>query len=470
MAEVRLFAAIFIATTILVACSDSDDNIVREGLTLNGITLTSVTVSSLTFTWETVDNAVQYGYRLLDADGNVVEGCGGVTAGTTASFTGLDDDTEYTFEVTSFSKYNGDYSNGEAKAINVKTDKIVPLDTPDPEGEVKNEKVTVTWAAIENADKYYVKVTGSDGSEVNETITDATTTSYSFTGTIGLTYSVSVSADTEAEAYSQSEWGTVKGLVPVKAATYELWRVEGDFYDAGEYQTTSKRTLIAYSDGTYKLLDWIYTGSGYDLEFNTKDNGEIEVINGGTPYGSYIPVEYYSGYSCYVYTSDGYSSFDETEGSLTFYASGYYQGTSTFTWNPNDVVVAERWRVTGTFDDKAVYGQAFTRTLVAYADGTYKLLDWIYEGSGCDLQFSVNTDGTLNILNGTYDSASGYYGVEYYPGGYSCSIYPWNTAYGAYSTFETDATDGTFWFYAVYGNKYGYSQFSWKLADVVNAE
>lgn len=358
MAEVRLFAAIFIATTILVACSDSDDNIVREGLTLNGITLTSVTVSSLTFTWETVDNAVQYGYRLLDADGNVVEGCGGVTAGTTASFTGLDDDTEYTFEVTSFSKYNGDYSNGEAKAINVKTDKIVPLGTPEPTGEVKNSKVTVTWDAIENADKYYVKVTGSDGSEVNETITDATTTSYSFTGTVGLTYSVSVSADTEAEAYSQSDWGTVEGLVPVVPEKEEIWRVVGTFKDAAVYDNSYDATLVAYDDGSYSILNWLGT-EGCNFDFTVNSDGTIDITN-GTPYSStYTMVEFYPGNNLYVCPGAGYCKFDASTGDFWFYA--YWDSNSdycTFTWNPDDVKVS--YVVKGRFIDSTIYGTSDT--------------------------------------------------------------------------------------------------------------
>lgn len=460
IAKARLFTIVMVAVAALAACSSDDDNIVREGLTQNGITLTSSTVSSLSFSWEAVDNVAQYGYRLLDTDSNVIEG--GVTTGRTASFTGLTADTEYKFEVTSFAQYDSQYKNGEAKSINVKTDKIVPLAAPVVTGEVNYETVSVSWDAVDNADKYYVKVTDSNDSIVNDTITD---TSYSFTGTVGLTYSVSVSADTEEEAYSQSEWATVDNLVPeekVETRT-EIWRVTGTFKDAAVYDQSFDATLVAYDDGSYSILNWLGT-EGYNLDFTVNADGSINITN-GTPYSSYYTmVEFYSGYYLYVCPGTGYCKFDASAGDFWFYA--YWDASSDyceFTWNPDDVDVS--WMVKGTFLDSTIYGTTSAtsdteRTIIAYKDGSYKIVDWLGGGDGYDFEFTPLSDGSLDVKNSTN---YGSYSIVYFYPGYYVYIYPGSGYWG----LETDTDDCQFWITAYY-SAYGYFQFKWNKGDVIN--
>jgi len=406
-----------VAVFSLAACSSDDGNKLREGLMQNGIALSSSTVSSLTFTWKTVDNAVQYGYRLLDADGEVVSG--GVTTGTTASFTDLYDDTDYTFELTSFAKYNGDYSNGEAQKVSVKTDKIVPLEAPVLTPEVNYEKISVSWDAVENADKYYVKVTNSEGTEECDTIIE---TSYSFTGTVGLTYTISVSADTEAEAFSQSEWATVEGLVPEKTPRTEIWRVTGTMDDQAIYKTKYTKTMIAYDDGTYVIQDFLYNGSGCDLQFKIDSNNTLTIENGTYDSSSgYYQVPYcvYEGesYYCYIYpwynSAFYYSYFNKDEGSLFFYAKDDYgnSGNCTFTWNPDDVTVS--WVVKGTLTESSgatayTSGNGLSQTLIAYKDGSYKIVDWLGT-EGYDLNFAPQSDGTIKLEGDNYND----YGASY---------------------------------------------------------
>lgn len=465
IAKARLLTIMMVAVAALAACSDDDDNIVREGLTQNGITLAASTVSSLDFSWETVANATQYGYRLLDTDGNVIDG--GVTTGTTASFTGLSDDTEYVFELTSFAAYNGDYSNGEAKTINAKTEKIVPLDTPSLTGEIKAEKVTISWDAIENADKYYVKVTDSNDSTFTSTTTE---TSYSFTGTVGLTYAVSVSADTELEAYSQSEWATVDGLVPEESQKIEIWRVKGSLEETDITGTTMEKTLVAYSDDSYSLLDFVYDGSGYNLDFEVTSSGEMSITNGGTPANGYIPVTCYDDYYAYIYAGAGYSSFDASAGSLWYYSYSYNGGYCTFTWNPEDVTVA--WFVKGTLTessgatDYTADNGGLARTLIAYKDGSYKIVDWL-GNEGYNLNFAPQSDGTVKLEGDNYAdygyciAVPFYYDDQYglYP------LYLYNTS--GYWGLETDTDDCEFWIMSYY-NGYGYVQFKWNKSDVVS--
>lgn len=461
MAKARLLTIMLVAAAVLAACSDDDDNIVRTGLTQNGITLTASTVSSLSFSWDAVDNATQYGYRLLTTDSTAVDG--GVTTGTTASFSGLSANTEYVFELISFAQYNSQYKNSETKCINVKTDEIVPLTAPTLTSEINYEKVTVSWDAVENADKYYVKVTDREGTEVGDTITD---TSYSFTGTVGLTYTVSVSADTDAEAFSQSEWTSTGDLVPVKTPRTEIWRVTGTMSDQAIYKANYTRTMIAYDDGTYVIQDYLYGGSGCDLQFKVNSDKTIDIQNG--TYNSstgYYSVEYYPGYPAYIYPWYNYSGFDSAAGSVYFYASDDYgdSGYCTFTWNPDDVNVS--WIVKGRFIDSTIYGTTSAtsdaeRTMIAYKDGSYKIVDWLGSGDGYDFEFTPQADGSLNVKN-SYDY--GYYSAIEFYSGYYVYIYPGNGYWG----LETDTDDCEFWIQSYYST-YGYFQFKWNKANVVN--
>jgi len=464
IAKARLLTLMVVAVAALAACSDDDNNIVREGLAQNGITLTASTVSSLSFSWETVANATQYGYRLLDADSTVVGG--GVTTGTTASFSGLSDDTEYIFELTSFAQYESAYKNADAKCINVKTEKIVPLAAPTLTSEIKSEKVTVSWDAVENADTYYVEIVDSNDSIVNDT---TTSTSYSFTGTVGLTYTVSVSADTEAEAYSQSEWATIGDLVPVKSEKIEIWRVTGSLVEPDITGNTMEKTLVAYDDGSYSLLDFVYDGTGYNLDFEVTSGGEMTITNGGEETGGYIPVTCYDNYVAYIYAGAGYTSFNATEGKLWYYSASNNGGYCIFTWNPEDVTVS--WFVKGTLTESSgateyTSGNGISRMLIAYKDGSYKIVDWL-GNEGYDLNFTPQSDGSLKLEGDNYSDYGYCVGVPFYAdeqyGIYPLYLYNATGNWG----LETDTDDCEFWIQSYY-SVYGYVQFKWNKADVIN--
>lgn len=447
-----LLATVFTFTS----CSE-DDCTTLTALSSSDIEVSEKTVSSLTFTWKEVENATQYGYRLLDADGNVIDG--GVTSGREATFTGLTDNTAYTFELTAFAKY-GDkvYKNADPITLIESTAEIVPLDTPAPVGTVNYEKITVTWDAIENADTYYVKVVDSEGNETNVTQTETT---YTFTGTVGLTYTVSVSADTEAEAYSQSDWGTTDGLIPEKSLRKEVWRVTGTFTDNAVNNTSYEATLIAYDDGSYIIPSWM-GNEGYDLEFIPNDDGSFNV---GTSYDyvydydSYTYVYFGEGDydGAYIYKGKSYTTFSLTAGKVWFYAYYGGWGQCTFTWDADDTPL---WYVKGTFTDESGASSGGDATLVANSDGTYTVLDWLgYEGY--DLKYSVNDDGTITILNKT-GVAGSYDMVEFYPG-YNMYVYPTGTSY---SKFAKDESEIILWFYVYYYSG-GYVDYKWNTDDIV---
>lgn len=114
----------------------------------------------------------------------------------------------------------------------------------------------------------------------------------------------------------------------------------------------------------------------------------------------------------------------------------------------------EAWRVDGTFDDGA--GNNWPVTMIAWNNGTYTLKDW-YNVEGYDLEFSVNDDTSINILN---------YYEPYLPNIWVEAGFEedngWIQLYTAdgYSSFAGSKSEGgSVWFYSYKTD--GYPEFTW---------
>lgn len=114
----------------------------------------------------------------------------------------------------------------------------------------------------------------------------------------------------------------------------------------------------------------------------------------------------------------------------------------------------EAWRVDGTFDDGA--GNKWPVTMIAWNNGTYTLKDW-YNVEGYDLEFSVNDDTSINILN---------YYEPYLPNIWVEAGFEedngWIQLYTAdgYSSFAGSKSEGgSVWFYSYKTD--GYPEFTW---------
>jgi hypothetical protein len=106
-------------------------------------------------------------------------------------------------------------------------------------------------------------------------------------------------------------------------------------------------------------------------------------------------------------------------------------------------------------------GSSSTRTLEYYSDGSYILKNW-FDVDGYDLEFTVNSDGTMTV-NSNYDAVP-YYGYDYYwvettawnNGSYLCPAYSW---------FESDP--GHIYFYiwdsGSFSGTSGYDIFSYSV-------
>ena len=114
----------------------------------------------------------------------------------------------------------------------------------------------------------------------------------------------------------------------------------------------------------------------------------------------------------------------------------------------------EAWRVDGTFDDGA--GNNWPVTMIVWNNGTYTLKDW-YNVEGYDLEFSVNDDTSINILNYYEPYLPNIWveaGLEEDNG--------WIQLYTAdgYSSFAGSKSEGgSVWFYSYKTD--GYPEFTW---------
>ena len=290
--------------------------------------LVSSTVSSLTFAWDKVANTTQYTYELLSADGTSVDG--GVTPGLKAEFTGLKDNTTYTFRLMAHPEVLSEsYGSSQEAILAAQTEAITPLETPSLIVDLESG-VTVSWFAVDNAAYYIYTCKSDNGTDISDTTTD---TSVTLSGLKTGDYMVSVTAYSENEAYSTSE--TAYSSFSYVETKDEIWRVNGSVDDGAGKTWTA--TLVAWSNGSYTIKGW-YGTEGYDLEFYVNSDATITVTNKTTSEGyDYvaanadewicIDTNYYEGYGAY-------SSFSGTKltGEIWFWSyatNGYYD----FVWS-----------------------------------------------------------------------------------------------------------------------------------------
>ena len=342
-------AGIFLLSALCVLSSCKDDDTVLTPLPAPEAGLYQATVSSLTFYWDKVANATQYAYELLDPEGEKVSG--GVTEGTVAVLTGLKDNTDYKFTVWAYGPFEGDYSKSPVAEISGTTPAIVQLATPKLTVLV-NGGAVATWDEVPNATHYVLTISINGGKE----------SSWDITGTeimIGNlstgTYTVTLKAVSDDEAFSDSELATATFVIEKK----EAWRVDGTFDDgAGNNWPV---TMIAWDNGTYTLKDW-YNVEGYDLEFSVNDDTSISILNYYEPYLPNIWVE--AGIEedngwIQLYTAGGYSSFagSKSEGGSVWFYSYKTEGYPEFTWTGDGGSLIDD--LVGTYSQNSTGSQIF---------------------------------------------------------------------------------------------------------------
>ena len=374
-------AGIFLLSALCVLSSCKDDDTVLTPLPAPEAGLYQATVSSLTFYWDKVANATQYAYELFSLEGDKVTG--GVTEGTVAVLTGLKDNTDYKFTVWAYGPFEGDYSKSPVAEISGTTPAIVQLATPKLTVLV-NGGAVATWEEVPNATHYVLTISINGGKE----------SSWDITGTemmIGNlstgTYTVTLKAVSDDEAFSDSEPATATFVIEKK----EAWRVDGTFDDgAGNNWPV---TMIAWDNGTYTLKDW-YNVEGYDLEFSVNDDTSISILNYYEPYLPNIWVE--AGIEedngwIQLYTASGYSSFagSKSEGGSVWFYSYKTEGYPEFTWTGDGGSLIDD--LVGTYSQNSTGSQIF--------DGS----NWVDFTSTNDVVIEKIDDNTVSVTGLLYE-------------------------------------------------------------------
>lgn len=371
---------------IFASCKD-DDPVLTPLQTPSG-EVYQATVSSLTFLWEKVQNATQYGYELKDSDGNVV--AGDVTNGTTATFTGLKDNSTYTLDVRAYSEYGSQYEKSKVASLTGTTPAIVQLAAPSPAVTVDGA-ATITWEAVPNATGYAYTCTSENGTSLSGTTSETSVTLYSLSSGV---YSFNLKAVSDLEAFSDSEEASVSFEIEKK----ESWRVDGSFDDGAGNKWPV--TMVAWNNGTYTLKNW-YNVEGYDLEFSVNDDTSINILNYYEPYLPKIwvnaGIEEDNGW-IELYTastsSGSYSSFSGTKadgGSVWFY-SYKTEGYAEFTWAGGgssliDEIVGTYSQngtgtdYTGVYSDNGAFSATNDVTISKTGDTTIEMTGFFSEGT-----------------------------------------------------------------------------------------
>lgn len=411
------------------SCSDDDDTL-NGKLDKTNAEVLSQSVSSLSFTWKAIKNASQYAYELSDPDENLVGS--GVTTDLAASFTNLQPNTTYQLKVWAYGAYGSGYETSEPIYLTATTPAVVQLGMPEVKVVTSGATTTASWKSVEHAKKYeyYVKLKDSDKVLESGTVTDTEVALYGLVGE----YELGVKSLSTSEAYSDSEYDKVE----FKVEKREVWRTVGTFNDGAGH--TWKATIVAYSNDSYTILKW-YGNEGYDLEFSVTSGGNVAVTNAYKDDGSW----YYVRTDATHHLTINHTYHSSFSGNSTSGKMMIYNGKDiTFTW---PVPVTESWRAEGTCSIQSYNWKA---TLVAYSDGSYKLLKW-YGNDGYDLAFSVGSDGKPTFLNAV-KVENGWYYIEVAENS-QLGLYP---AYQ--STFSGNKNSGSFAFYSTYSEPF---KFSW---------
>ena len=336
--NIRKMGLLLVAALLLsiAFASCSSDDVVKTQLETPTIVEGNKTVSSLAFNWQAVSGATQYAYELYDADGEVV--LGDVTSAISIITTGLEPNTTYTLKVWAYADVNSDKTTSPIATITATTTAKVPLSNPVPEAHSANGGVTISWPAVEHADKYRYSYVDADGNTVEG---EVETNSVTLTNLSIGEYTIQIIATSDDEAYSDSE----PIQLTFQRTKAETWRRNGTYTSAG-MGVSYKATIVAYDDGSY-TIEAPFGEDGYSISFTVDaDSKEITPIGVAPDQYGYYPINVSSQNYVTIYTSSNYSEFsgDENEGEVWFGSYTYDNdgnligdwGYDDFTWADGD--------------------------------------------------------------------------------------------------------------------------------------
>ncbi|MDE6379292.1 MAG: fibronectin type III domain-containing protein [Muribaculaceae bacterium] len=349
--------AMLLSLALAAGFSSCDSDDVREAIARPEVTQDAANYQSLSFSWDKVENAIQYGYRLIDPNGRAIKS--DVTQKTSIVVSGLQPSTTYTLQVWAFAALDGDWSTPPAIEIKATTADLVKLQTPVVSSSSENG-LTFFWDPVPNAEEYSYRVTDTADEQVAAGST--TDTFVKLSGLPNGDYSISVVALPRA-GYSQSDAATAVGTILVS----EIYRVEGVYYSA-QLDSSWNATMVAYSDNSYSILAF-YGVEGYNFDFTIHSDATddmFEIINGSyvnDTAAGYVTWQVPTGLSdpamliAYPWYNYCYWDGDRQKGSVNigcYHGDGYAEWDyDTFSWpavSDDDPMAA----ITGTFTNHFV--------------------------------------------------------------------------------------------------------------------
>ncbi len=448
-----MVAALLALPIAFTGCSQDDpfefDDKGKESIDTPSLVQSAITVSQLTFEWNEVEGAVQYAYELRDPQEELVSG--NVTTSTTATFTGLKDNTIYTLNVWALTALNSEKKGAPVASLKAKTDEIIQLSAPQLASGKGNGGVLISWTAIEHAASYSYVVYDDQGKKKKE---GSVTESQVLLGGLAIgTYTIEVTAVSDQEAYSNSEVATLT----FNRERLELWRRTGTYESASNGKFTAD--IVSYDDGSY-AIEAPYGEAGYAINFSVDpESSEITIQNGDYADG-YVSFNVSSNYWLYSYTAGGYSSFsgDRSSGEVWFFTfcydiSGTMQGSGSgghdaFYW---EQMSAETWSAAGSFVMENDPDKPWEATIYANGNNSYTIKDWYSEGF--DLNFTVDSEGKVTLI--TDESDDSYW---YLPGSDEYWAYIYKPGLGYDAVFTGDMSGGSIKLYDYYD---GWITYTW---------
>lgn len=294
--------------------------------------------ATTTASWKSVEHAKKYEYyvKLKDAD-KVLES--GTITDTEVSLYGLVG--EYELGVKSLSTSEA-YSDSEYDKVEFKVEKREVWRTVGTFDDGAGNTWKATIVAYSNDSYKILKWYGNDGYDFEFSVTSAgnvaITNAYKDDGswyyvntdathhlTIHHTYHSSFSGNSTSGKMMIYNGKDITFTWPV--AVTESWRAEGSCSVKG---SSWKATLVSYSDGSYKLLDW-FGNDGYDLAFSVASDGKPTFLNAvkvesGWYYVKTAENSQLGLYPAYQSTFSG----DKNSGSFAFYST--YSEPFKFSW------------------------------------------------------------------------------------------------------------------------------------------
>ena len=213
----------------------------------------NVDVKTIKLTWAAVENAAYYTISVGTEMPVVVEG-------TEYTFEG-EYDTTYTFNVVAVPADEAKYSASEADVVEVKTDAIITLATPNVTATPSKNTITLSWAAVDNAAYYTISV----GTEMPVVVEG---TEYTFEGEYDTDYTFNVVAVPADEVkYAASEAAVVEATTAELVTEYIYLKLESrtwrNFNTIQVVVGGNSINMTEVEDNLYQVDKSLLTGSFY---------------------------------------------------------------------------------------------------------------------------------------------------------------------------------------------------------------